>query len=215
MKKSFTLFLVLLTTATLMAQDLSTIIFVDQKGQEMQDGATITVSTPVTDDFGETLFPSGLFAKNISAENAGIRIHYTIESLENGIFQICFPTNCVTKTTTGSFVTESDLMSAGQTRDLQTEWIPEVYGQCKVVYQIELMNQTQAFPPKFDSKGMGPTVTVIYSYDDSSAITAIGAEASKSVVARYSLDGRSLTAPHHGIVIERLVNGQLRKTINR
>lgn len=215
MKKLFTLCLFMLTATSIMAQDSNTFQFTDKNGNVMENGATVTVNSPSTDDFGQTFLPSGIYVKNVSAGDAGIRIHYTIEKMDNGIFQICFPSSCITKNTTGNFMTDSDLMSSNQTRDLQSEWVPTAYGQCKVTYQIEVMTQTQFFPAKFEPKEIGNHITVIFNYADPSGIETINSNSQQPVVARYSLDGRPLTMPHHGIVIERLANGKTIKTINK
>lgn len=215
MKKLFTLCMFMLTATCIMAQDSNTFQFTDKNGNVIENGATVTSKTPTTGVFEETILPSGIFVKNISAGDAGVRIHYTIETMDNGIFQICFPVSCITKNTTGDFVTDSDLMSSGQTRDLQSEWAPTAYGQCKVTYQIEVMTQTQTFPPKFEPKEMGTKITVAFTYADSSGIESVDNNDQQSVIARYSMDGRQLTTPHHGIVIERLANGQTIKTINK
>lgn len=216
MKKLFTLCMFLLTTASMMAEDSNTFQFTDKDGNAIENGATVTVKTPVTDAFGEVILPSGIYVKNVSAGDAGIRIHYTIETLENGTFQICFPVSCITKNATGDFVTDSDLMSSGQSRDLQSEWLPNTYGQCKVTYQIEVMTQTQILPPKFEPKEMGSKITVLFTYADPAGIEeTTGNNNHQSVIARYSLNGRKLEAPHHGIVIERLSNGQTIKTLHK
>ena len=215
MKKLFTLGLFLLATAWAMAQDSNTFQFVDKDGNGIEDGATVNATTVTYDDFGMVVIPSGISVKNISTDDAGIRIRYTIETLDNGNLQICFPINCITKTTTGNFVTESDLLGAGQTRDMQTEWCPTAYGNCKVTYQIELMTQTQVFPPKFEFKGKSSEITVVYNYADPSGIKSVDSTEATTVIDRYTSDGRRLTTPQSGLNIVRLKNGQVVKTIGK
>ena len=70
----------------------SAIVFVDADGQEVKDGATLTVNTATQDEFGEILMLSGLSIKNVSDEAVSASIHVNIKSISNGKLQICFPT---------------------------------------------------------------------------------------------------------------------------
>ena len=134
-------FLFVFCVSSLNAQNLSTIVFVDKDGHQVADGSTITVNTAVENDFGEMVLHSGLYVKNLKTDNVGVRVHFNVRTLDNGLFQICFPVACITKSVTGVFETGSDIMAASEQRDLQSEWTPQTYGKCIVTYQIELMNQ--------------------------------------------------------------------------
>ena len=93
MKKILTSVLFLLLCSTmLMAQSAGTLIFVDNNGNEISDGATLNRQDVAEDEFGEILMPSGLCIKNTSNDIAGVRMICTIKTLDNGNFQICFPT---------------------------------------------------------------------------------------------------------------------------
>ena len=171
MKKFYTtFFLTVLFALVTNAQNLNTIVFVDKNGNEIANGSTLSANTAVEDDFGDIQIHSGLFVKNLTTTEVGVRIHFSVQTIENGMFQICFPVTCITKTAAGNYETGSDLMAGGEQRDLQTEWTPQSYGQCTVTYQIELMKQLSGFPPQFESLEMGPEITVNYSYSDQSGI---------------------------------------------
>ncbi len=215
MKKLYLILFSLLLMTNINAQDLNTIVFVDKNGNQFADGSTIIANSAVEDDFGDMVVHSGLYVKNISTEAIGVRIHVDVKTLESGMFQICFPIACIAKSATVNFETGSDLMSAGEQRDLQTEWIPQTYGKATVTYQIELMKQLSGFPPQFESLAMGPKVTVEYLYADPTSICIADADGTAIVVARYGVDGRELSAPQRGLNIVRYSDGRVVKTFVR
>ena len=212
MKKFFTLFFLCFVSAVIaLGQNLSTIVFVDKDGNQIQEGTTITANNAVI-DFGIISLPSGLFVKNVSSADIGIRIHYNIQTLENGTFQICFPQTCVTKSAVGSFVTSEGVMTAGQVSNLMTEWVPSGFGQCKVTYQIELMKQTQVLPPKFESLEMGPTVSVDYIYADPSRIKDLSCDNTEATSC-YGINGIQYSTLQKGLNVVRLNNGRVVKVV--
>lgn len=210
MKQLLFTFLAAFCTLPLLAQS-STIIFTDENGNEITDGTTITADKPVTDDFGDMLIPSGIYAKNLSAEDAGVRINYTVKTLDNGTMQICFPMTCVSKNTTGTFQTDNGVLGANEKRDLQTEWLPKAYGKCIVTYQIEVMKQISVFPPKYESQGTGSTITVNYVYADPSAIKGITDDSHAAARAYYDAAGARQARPRHGLNIVRKTDGKVVK----
>ena len=157
MKKIFTLFLLLVATVTAMAQDANTFAFWNNDG-EVANGATITVSELQDDAFGGSFISSGLSVANLSNGDANLCVSYEVTSIDNGAFQICFPTNCISKTETGSWTTEVGSMTAKELRSLQCEWLPEAYGQCKVTLKIEVCNSLGT------KVADGPSVNVIFDY---------------------------------------------------
>ncbi len=157
MKKIFTLILLLVATVTAMAEDANTFAFWNNDGK-VADGATITVNTLTEDAFGGSFISSGLSVANLSNGDAHLCINYEVTSIDNGAFQICFPTNCIQKNETGSWTTEVGNMTAYDLRSLQCEWLPEAYGQCKVTLKIEEYN---SFGTKIAD---GPSVNVIFDY---------------------------------------------------
>lgn len=164
MKKLFTLFVFsLLSMLYAVAQDSSTFQFVDKSGNAVADGTSLTVSELTEDEIMGNFITTGLSVKNTSGANASVRITYQIETLDNGRFQICFPSSCITKTTTGSFETNKGDMAAGDVRDLQCEWFPEAYGNCKVTLAMEVLN---ALGTKVAN---GPAVQVTFAYHNPDA----------------------------------------------
>ena len=183
MKKFYTtFFLTVLFALVTNAQNLNTIVFVDKNGNEIANGSTLSANTAVEDAFGDIQIHSGLFVKNLTTTEVGVRIHFSVQTIENGMF-----------------------------RDVQTEWTPQSYGQCTVTYQIELMKQLSGFPPQFESLEMGPEITVNYSYSDQSGIDAVTQGSQTNAITYYSADGRQLKAPQSGVNIVRLSNGKVVK----
>ena len=208
MKKLFTLFLFfLLSTLLAVAQDSSTLQFVDKSGNTVANGTSLTVSELTEDEIMGNFISTGLFVKNTSGANASVRISYLIETLDNGLFQICFPSSCITKTTTGSFKTTHGEMAAGEVRDLQCEWFPEAYGTCKVALAIEVVN---ALGTKIAD---GPAVQVAFAYADPSHVDAFSTEV--TVLERYTLQGQPATNSHQGITIIRLSDGRIVKSFTK
>lgn len=189
--KRFLLFFWMSLTGILCGFADSAIVFVDADGQEVKDGATLTVNTATQDEFGEILMLSGLSIKNVSDEAVSASIHVNIKSISNGKLQICFPTACIAKDAACTFVTNGVELAAGAVRDLQTEWLPTEDGKCVVTYQIELMKQTVEFPPEFESLGMGPTVTVEYVYGKGGDVDPNPGETSQYYCGLYTTDDLS------------------------
>lgn len=214
MKNFFMLCIGLVAALTIQAQSDFPLQFADKDGNIIADGTTIKVTNAETNEFGEIFVSLGLFVKNTKETASSLRVHYSIQTLESGFFQICFPVNCITKSTTGTFETSSDLMNANETRNLNTEWIPATYGKCVATYQIEVMNQTNSFSPQFEFTAMGPKITVEYVYADPASIHQTENEQG-TVDSYYSINGTQLPNAQKGFNIVKLTNGKKVKSINR
>ena len=208
MKKLFTLFLFsLLSTLCAVAQDSSTFQFVDKDGNTVANGTSLTVSELTEDEIMGNFITTGLSVKNTSGSNASVRISYQIETLDNGLFQICFPSSCIPKTTTGSFETTKGEMAAGEVRDLQCEWFPIAYGTCKATLAIEVLS---ALGTKIAD---GPAIQVTFAYADPSHVGAFSTEATVSEC--YTLQGLPATSSHQGVTITRLSDGRIIKSFTK
>ena len=208
MKKLFTLFLFsLLSTLCAVAQDSSTFQFVDKGGNTVANGTSLTVSELTEDEIMGNFITTGLSVKNTSGSNASVRISYQIETLDNGLFQICFPSSCIPKTTTGSFETTKGEMAAGEVRDLQCEWFPIAYGTCKATLAIEVLS---ALGTKIAD---GPAIQVTFAYADPSHVGAFSTEATVSEC--YTLQGLPATSSHQGVTITRLSDGRIIKSFTK
>lgn len=165
MKRIFTLLLFGLSLAVMpvMAQDDEEIdesyLFVDANGAVIPNGSTVVRDQIEIDGEGNEIITSGIFVKNVSAPSTlFLRMHYEITKLDNGYYQLCFPTSCNTQDEEGYYVTNEGMVTG--TQDIQSEWFPEADGTCEVVLFIETMTQKSIFPPKYVHSGNGPTITV-------------------------------------------------------
>ena len=209
MKKFFTLFLFsLLTIGQAWAQNDNTFQFIDKDGNALPSGTTLTVGQLTEDVFLGNFIATGLSVQNVSDAQASLRISYQIETLDNGMFQICFPSNCITKTITGSFETTKGEMAAGEVRDLQCEWFPDTYGTCKATLGIEVLNGIGG------KIADGPAVTVVFNYQDPSGIGQV-TTAIVSPAERYNLSGQRIMSGQRGMYVVRMEDGSFRKIIKR
>lgn len=164
MRKIFTLFLFLVAAVTAMAEETNTFVFLDKNNTQVADGATITVSDVTEGAFDELMVASGLSVKNLSETDAKLAISYEVKSIDNGAFQICFPTNCISKSETGSWTTEVGTMSPDEVRALQCEWLPEAFGKCEATLKIEVYS---ALGTKV---GDGPSVNIVFKNVDPESV---------------------------------------------
>jgi len=214
MKKIFTsLFLLCVLSTAVWADDIDkTLIFVDANGTEVADGSVIEVTTLEDDGWGGQMMPTGLKVKNTSSSDVTMSVAYNIQRMDNGNFQICFPSSCIYKSTTGEFETTTGSVKASKTSDLAAEWIPAEYGEMNVVLQI-VYYKYNAVTKKYTKSGDGPTATVKFNYSENSGVNVLNsdAELNNANAKTYNLAGQRVNgAAYKGIVIK---NG--RKMLNR
>lgn len=218
MKKTLTLLAALAVTGSAFAQEevSDAVQFVNAGGAVIADGTTLVVTEAEMIDDGFEVYPilnSGLYVKNVSEDAQAVLIDVTLTSIAGGAFQICFPTNCMQLRQPTQWATPPGLLAAGtEAQDLQSEWIPEAYGECVVTYQIKICDNDPLLGLTSDVIALGPTVTVRYVYSDPAGIAGVAA-ARPEAVAYYSLDGRQLPAPQRGINLVRLTDGRTVKQI--
>ena len=203
----FCVFCAFCMTTTVMAQDSDSFQFVDQSGNMVVNGSTVTLSDLKEDLFLGNFISSGLSVKNMSETSAKVRIVYDITTLDNGSFQICFPINCMSRFETGSYTTTADDMNGGEQRDLQCEWFPTAYGICQVRLSIEILN---AFSQKTAD---GSTVTLVFNYADPANVN-IDVNANSTIASIFNLQGQS-TSTSTGLRIIRLTNGKTLKLFTK
>ena len=164
----FTLTLVL-ASLTAMVQS-NTFAFIDKNGNEISDGVVVNVTDLIEDEDPETgeiiiYMPSGVKVRNMSQESAALKLNINLKRMDNGSGQICFPINCMPLPAVGNYTTNSDLMTAGETRDLQMEWFADEQGICEAEIQIEVMRQNGQFPNfTYVHADFGNTITIRFNY---------------------------------------------------
>ena len=164
MKKFFTfLFGLSMAVCPLVTQaqdaDMS-FVFVDEEGEILEDGATVVRNTVMFDENLGEIINSGIFVLNISGEATDyIKMHYLVEQIDNGAYQICFPTTCNSQTEPGFYETSAGQLM-GDLHDIQSEWFPTADGTCIVELSIEVLSKQGLFPPSYVHKADGPTLTL-------------------------------------------------------
>ena len=162
MKKIVTSLLFALTLAALpvSGQDIDeSFVFVDSEGNVIENEAVVVRNNvELYDETSEVIY-SGISVKNTNGSADYLKVVYKIERIDNGTYQICFPSTCNTKAEVGSYETAvGQLMS--ETQNIQSEWFPEADGECVVTLTIELFNKQGLFPPTYVHKAWGPTLTL-------------------------------------------------------
>lgn len=204
MKKFFTLLSFLMFGMVTMAQD--TFAFSDKDGNVYEDGGTIVCSELEDDGFGGVMIPSGLYVKNVGAPDGWqVSIQADITRIDNGALQLCFPINCEMYTTTGKQKeTAKTTITAGEVKNLMTEWIPTDFGECTVTYTAKMYQTLFA-------KGER-TITVNYKYASPTGIEQLDDTCAQKV-AVYDLQGRQSSTLRHGLNMVRMNDGTVRKVI--
>lgn len=204
-----------------MAQtDLETFQFVDKDGNVVTDGSEITVSTPEMK--GQNVqINSGLYVKNTTNEEQAVGLTFSIDQLDNGASQCCFPVSCLSGTDhVGNYDGGSNSMAANEVKSFETEWLPTTYGTCKMTFQL-LVNKIGSKSmmgitvPTYDEfKAYGPKIQVNFVYSDPASVNGIVSDKAKPV-AYYNLAGQKTDVPQKGVNIVVLSNGKTIKVINK
>lgn len=204
------------------AQVDNTLQFVDENGNIVSDGSTIEGKLEYVDDGYQQYYQvsSGLYVKNNANTDTGVGVDFTISSMGTGIFNCCFPSNCVPRNQAGDYQTENGFLTANETRSFQTEWIPEPgnYGTCSATFKLKVMNMKEeeifgAPIVTYEFKAYGPSVTVNFTYDKNSTGINDITESDKKISAYYTLDGKEIKEPQKGINIVKYANGKTTKVV--
>lgn len=171
MKKLILIITLLTGSLVAFAQTIdNTFSFIDADGNVVNDGKTVNLTTVEEDEDPETgeisvLMPSGMSVLNNNSTPAAMRINMTIERMDGGIYQICFPINCLSYNELGFYQTPATSIEGGGQRNLNTEWLPDENGICNVKLQIEVMMEMGTFPNfRYVHLADGPTITLHYNY---------------------------------------------------
>jgi hypothetical protein len=210
MKKLFTFIIpMLMGVPTLHAQDFP-LQFVDSQGNVVVDGTVLQLTTIEDLGYGDVQIPSGLSVENKTSEEVTCGTEYSITALPNGAFQTCFPTNCVMRETTGSWTSETGTMKGNEKRNMLTEWLPISDGTTVAEFQLlKYKINPVTKKPSLDTRG--PKVTLNFVYDPSH-IHHTDVSAAISTVEYFTLDGRRISHPSHGVYVSRItyVNGAVK-----
>ena len=173
MRKFFTLLLFGLSMLAwpAMAQDVNeSYMFMDEDGNIIENGATVVRNIVETESDGGEVIYSGVSVLNLNgAADDFIKMHYIIERIDNGTYQICFPMSCNMQTVVGSYETGIGQLM-GDLQDIQSEWFPTDDGECVVTLSIEIFTKKGGFPPSYVHKANGPTITLRFVKGDTAPV---------------------------------------------
>ena len=217
MKKLFCMIAMAFAVVAANAQKNTSVIFVDEAGNEVPDGSTITYSTVVPDDgFNAMNIPTGLTIKNASDEVQQVRAVMDVKQIPNGSAQVCPFITCQAVNVPGETPSplndpETDQptaspMKAGVTKPLLAEWFPDEgkYGTFIATYRIEIYKAEIVDSKVVYTKiGDGPSVTVNQVYADPTGISGVENSSDVKYTEYFDLAGRKVSMPQHGVYIER------------
>jgi hypothetical protein len=163
MRKFFTLLLYGLTMLAwpAMAQEIDeSYVFMDEEGNIIENGATVVRNVVESFDEVSDVIYSGISVLNLGGSTTDhIKMNYVINRIDNGTYQICFPTTCNMQTEVGVYETGIGQLM-GDLQDIQSEWFPVADGECVVTLTIEIFTKMGFFPPTYIHKADGPTITL-------------------------------------------------------
>ncbi len=202
MKKILTLLWGMLPALFSFAQGDFPLCFADSQGNIIAGGTTLNLSASQTDDFGSVLLPSGLYVKNMTSDAVQCGGRYTVQSISNGIFQTCFPANCMQRTETGTYESGNGFIAPSELKSMLTEWIPAGKGTCTVTYQLLTYRQNPN-SGKWMIDAEGPAITLNFSYDPSLEVETMRSQGQIRRVEYYSPTGLRVEKPVRGVYIRK------------
>lgn len=203
MKRLSTILIGLVAALAVQAQSDFPLQFAHANGNIIADGTVLTLNDFEDDGFGSIMVPANLYVKNVSGTDVLGGGVYTVVNISTGVFQTCFPMNCVMQTEPGQYQTEAGSIAAGQLKSMMTEWLTEegVEGTAVVTYQLYTFKQNPLTKETTKDQA-GPTVTLNFSYGTAAVSTSL-ADKPVSSISYYNLQGRPVSQPRHGLYIVR------------
>ena len=209
MKKILSLCLAVLAAVAARAATNEDLMFCDADGNTYADG-TVLVLTDIEDNlFGEDgsdnlyIINSNLYVTNTTEELRHVVLTYTISEITRGTHSCCFPSTCVTMTSTGSFESDKGSMKAGVVKNMITEWYTGGEGSCTVTYTLHAY-QYDSSSADYNYLGEGPTITVQYVYStEDTSVSKTTAKSNVAGVEYFDVAGCKVKNPKSGLFIRR------------
>lgn len=229
MKKIFTLCLSMMMgcmVASAQAPVDEVLQFTDSKGTVIKDGSNITSKEIHEIDYGGGLVEyqvgSGVYLSNTSDALAGLVLSGEVKSVTNGYVQLCFPNDC-RKLYQGPFTSEFGAVyptTNNETlNDIQLHLgVSDNDAEAKAEIELQVIRYDVAFndygmPIKGENSYPGSKITINLVYDGTAGINDVTVAGDSKEVARYTLDGRKLSAPQKGINIVKYADGRTVKVV--
>ncbi len=228
MKKFFTLCLSILmggfSVNALAATDYDDLIqFTDSVGNIYENGSTVTgnqihiIDYGMGEEYNEKQVGAGVCVMNVSDAIAGLVLKCNVKSVTNGSMQICFPMNCV-PVSGADFTTSFGAIYPNQPKDMQLHLLvndKNALATAEVEVQVIRydVDMSKGFPQQGDNSYPGSTITIKLTTDQTAGIQDVTVAGNSKEVARYTLDGRKLSAPQKGINIVKYADGRTVKVL--
>ena len=189
-------------------------IFVDEEGNEIADGSTVTfVGKPHPFTGKVSQVDVEVSVKNTLPSAEYCSLHIVTTSLPSGSIRCCFADQC-RDNIPADYESASGSLTKGDTKGLQTDWIVEDgnYGTATLTLQLRHMEK---FATTYIPVGEGPTINVNLIYANPAAIDGIEGNDNTRIVARYNANGQIVKSPVKGVNILKLSNGKVVKVIEK
>ena len=189
--------------------------FVDKDGAVIQDGAELTFSEvefiPTAMGDGITSHASVKFMPE-ERHDSNVSVRYTIQSISGAQvygFQCCFGGSCTAQNQTGTWETQQTMGYVGWSSLLQDEFLLlDATAPAEAVVELQILCYSDAG----ELLAEGDKVTMRYT-TTTTGIDGVEAAGSNEEVARYTLDGRKLSAPQKGVNIVKYADGSTKKVV--
>lgn len=172
----------------------NTFCFVDDDGNVVPDGGSITVQTSEHERFSGDPAPSlqaefGLSLKNVSSGDAAVELRFETINMPNGSLTVCFPRGCESNVPK-DYTTSVGELASGEKKSLESEWFPERGGYGTATFTIQVNVMDILGPLNYDFKAYGPKITVNCVYADPAGIEDVHAVDNDDAVNVYDMAGR-------------------------
>lgn len=179
------------------------LVFVDETGNELADGATVMMDKLEEDPFASELaymIPmEGIGIRNNSESVVDFDIDIQLNDISSGEYVCCYGSQCLPPVNQPSKLSiASQKIKALTTKTIEnTEWKPATgqYGTCSVTYTLST----------------GRTLNVNFVYTAPSSVRNI--EITKRVSTIYDTTGRMVNKPRKGLNLIRYNDGSVKKVI--
>lgn len=227
MKKIFTLCLSMMMgcmVASAQAPVDEVLQFTDSNGNVIADGSNITSKEIHEIDWGgyiEYQVGSGVYISNTSDALAGVEFTGKVKSVTNGVVMDCFGGSCTSHV--GSFTSIFDAIYPTKDneslKDIQFHLaVDDNDAEAKAEIELQIIRYDVTInefgkPVKGENSYPGSKITINLIYEGTAGINDVTVAGDSKEVARYTLDGRKLSAPQKGINIVKYADGRTVKVV--
>lgn len=224
MKKIFTLCLSMMMgcmVASAQAPVDEVLQFTDSNGNVIADGSNITSKEIHEIDWGGGLIEyqvgSGVYLSNTSDALAGVEFTGKVKSVTNGVVMDCFGGSCTSHV--GSFTSIFGAIYPTKDEDIQFHLaVDDNDAEAKAEIELQIIRYDVTInefgvPVKGENSYPGSKITINLVYDGTAGINDVTVAGDSKEVARYTLDGRKLSAPQKGINIVKYADGRTVKVV--